>query len=117
MIITGSQRIYVHRSCCDMRRSFDRLARMVVEELEGEPLSGDMFVFLNRKRTHLKALYWDKDGYALWYKRLEKGKFNRPLREDCELDRSEWLHMLEGLEVRVIGKQPRYNLPNDKKFK
>jgi len=89
-----------------MRRSFDRLACMVVEELKQDPLSGDVFVFLNRTRSMIKVLLWDEDGYVIWYKRLEKGKFLVP--ESEVMDRVALLHMLEGVEAQIIKRSPRY---------
>jgi len=110
----GATRIFLYQGRCDMRRSFDRLASMVKEELNENPLTGDLFVFLNRNQKMVKCLYWDKDGYALWYKRLERGKFVRPSINGCELDQINWLHLLEGVEVKVIKKQPRYKIIDEK---
>jgi transposase len=101
-------RIFLYRGICDMRRSFDRLAGMVEDRLERDPLSGDVFVFINRDASRLKALYWDRDGYALWYKRLEEGRFMIPGGEGMEIDRTAWVHMLEGMDVKVLRRQPRY---------
>jgi transposase len=97
-----------------MRRNFDRLARMVDEQLQSNPLSGDVFVFINRAMSRLKALYWDTDGYVLWYKRLEQGQFMIPGGEGIEIDRTAWMHMLEGVEVKIIKRQRRY-VVNDRK--
>jgi transposase len=106
--IIASRRIYLYRGICDMRRSFDRLARMVDEQLERDPLSGDVYIFINRDASRLKALYWDRDGYALWYKRLEQGQFKIPGGESLEIDRTAWVHMIEGVEVKVLKRHKRY---------
>jgi len=113
MIGLAARRIYLYRGICDMRRSFDRLARMVEEQLQQEPLSGDVFVFINRNSSRIKALYWDKDGYVLWYKRLEQGQFMIPGGEGIEIDRTAWMHMLEGIDVKIIRRRQRYG--RDKK--
>jgi len=67
--------VYVHRGWTDMRSGFDRLSELVKNELSISPLSGGVFVFVSRCRRRVKLLYWDRDGYALWYKRLEAGAF------------------------------------------
>jgi transposase len=70
-------RVFVCTEPADMRRSFDGLAALVQQHLECDPLSGDLFVFRSKRGDRVKLLYWNDDGYALWYKRLEEGK--RPL--------------------------------------
>lgn len=112
-----STRIFLYRGACDLRRSFDRLALMVVEELKEDPLAGDWFVFLSADKRKLKVLYWDQDGYALWYKRLETGRFMMPSEENGCLDRASWAHLLEGIEAKVIKRQPRYRRENMKIIK
>ena len=107
-------RIYLYRGACDLRRSFDRLALMVIEEFKEDPLKGDWCVFLSADKRKLKVLYWDNDGYALWYKRLERGRFVMPVDDGQCLDRASWAHLLEGIQVRVIKRQPRYRLENMK---
>ena len=110
----ATNRIFLYQGICDMRRSFDRLAYMVTDQMQENPLSGDLFVFLNRNKTMLKALYWDRDGYAIWYKRLEKGRFITPNTDATEISRSNWMHLLEGVEVKIIKKQPRYRIIDGK---
>jgi transposase len=71
-------RIYFCVMPVDMRCSFDSLAELVRQYFQAEPQSGHMFVFRNKREDCLKVLYWDRDGYALWYKRLERGTFSLP---------------------------------------
>ncbi len=71
-------RIFISTEATDMRKGFDGLSAIVEHRWGTSPLSGDLFVFSNRRQTLLKLLYWDTDGYAIWYKRLECGTFRIP---------------------------------------
>jgi transposase len=104
--------IYLCREATDMRRGFDRLAEMVRSVIRQDPLSGHLFVFRSRVGDRVKLLYWDRDGYALWYKRLERGRFQAPGRvgEDGRMDSRELAMMLEGWEWPA-AKRSRYSLP------
>lgn len=108
--LPSSIRIYLCLQPADMRRSFDRLALMVREIIRQDPLSGQLFVFRNRKGDRVKLLYWDQDGFAIWYKRLEKGIFHWPegVFPDGRLERRELAMMLEGMKVVQVSKRPRY---------
>ena len=68
-------RVWLYTRPTDMRKSFDGLAALVRNALQEDPTSGHLFVFLNRKRTQMKVLYFDRSGYCLWSKRLERGRF------------------------------------------
>jgi len=70
--------IYVRPGATDMRKQINGLAVIVEEELGGEPLSGNLFLFCNRRRTHLKVLYWERNGFCQWMKRLEQDRFPWP---------------------------------------
>ena len=78
MLNVSTVRIYLCLEPTDMRKSFDTLAALVREHLQGDPLSGTWFVFRGKQGNRLKILYWDRDGYALWNKRLEQGTFEFP---------------------------------------
>ena len=84
--LTGSLRVFVCRQAADMRRSFDGLCGMVEQIVQEDPLSGHLFVFRNRNRDRLKILYWDRDGLAIWYKRLEAGTWQLPTDVNVTVD-------------------------------
>ena len=71
-------RVFMCLTPTNMRCGFDTLAQLVREAMGGDPLSGDLFLFTARRRDRLKILYWDRDGLAIWYKRLEEGTFRIP---------------------------------------
>ncbi len=76
--LSATARIYICRQPVDMRKSFDGLAAAASQLLAQNPASGHFFVFLNGRRTLVKILSWDGDGYCIWSKRLEQGQFNLP---------------------------------------
>lgn len=85
----------------DMRKSINGLSILVSEYLAQDPFSGHLFVFCNRKRTILKILYWDKNGFCLWHKRLEKHRFRWPEAENQvkEISIRELLWLIDGLSL------------------
>jgi transposase len=105
-MLTLPARIFFCKEPVSMRKSFEGLSLAVEQLFPGELLSGAFFVFLNRQRNCLKALYWDRDGFAIWYKRLEKGTFGRLAQKD-NLDRREFLMLLEGIVPKKI--RPRFS--------
>ena len=109
-----SSRIYLCSSPTDMRKGFDTLAALVKDFLGQDPLSGHLFLFVGRARDRLKVLYWDADGFALWYKRLEEGTFKMPRASSeaagVELKASELAMMLEGIDLRSVKRTKRMTL-------
>jgi transposase len=85
----------------DMRKSFDSLAEIVRNFLSHDPLSGHLFVFRNRSRQRVKILWWDRDGLAIYYKRLERGEFQFPRANTpaVEITRDELVRLLSGLGI------------------
>ena len=101
-------RIYLHARPTDMRKSFDGLSGIVRGEFGRDPLSGDLFVFVNRRRDFVKALYWERDGLALWSKRLERGRFAPGAEGPAEIGREELALLLEGVRAKVVSRSPRW---------
>ncbi len=106
-----SVRVYLCTSPADMRKGFDTLAAMVRDYLGYDPLSGHLFLFVGRDRDRIKILYWDRDGFALWYKRLEEGTFRLPSKstgKSVELKASELAMLLAGIDLTSIKRRRRY---------
>jgi transposase len=101
--VEEAKAVYLFGQACDMRRGFDRLAEYVASAVGKTVIAGGVFVFLSRDRRRVKILYWDKDGYALWYKRLEAGVFRVELEDGHEeLTGVDLKLLLEGLELKRI---------------
>jgi transposase len=107
LALTVASRIYLYRAPCDMRKSFDGLCGLIRSELGADPLSGSLFVFINRRRNMIKCLYWDRDGFAIWFKRLERGCFNLPdiTASDGRIDRLQLTLLLEGVVPKKVGRR------------
>ena len=107
-------RIWLASEATDMRCGFDRLAERVRAVIGEDPLSGHLFVFRSRRGDRLKILTWDRDGFILWYKRLEVGVFKLPRPEGAgravELRASELAMILDGIDVSRLKRTPRYEL-------
>lgn len=107
-----AQRYYLYREPTDMRKSFDGLCGLVRSGLRRDPLSGEVFVFINRRRTHIKLLVWDRSGFVLYYKRLEEGTFELPAAPQAgRLTWQQLLLMLEGVSLASARYRKRYVLP------
>lgn len=98
---------------CDMRRSFDGLSMMAEHIIRESPFSGHLFVYCNRRTDRVKILYWDRDGWAIWYKRLEAGTFQYPFGETGRKEIAAWELgvLLEGIDLKAGRRRKRYVLP------
>lgn len=108
----GTTRVFVHGRPVDMRRSFTGLVALVKQVLEEDPLSGSVFVFVNRRGHYAKVLYWDRTGFCLWAKRLERGVF---VRAHCgQIKRAvsfmDLKLLLEGIELNEVRRRRRFSL-------
>ena len=110
----SAARIFLKRGATDMRKGFDGLSGLVRESFGREPTDGSLFVFVGRRRDMVKALYWDRDGFALWSKRLERGRFTPPQGDGGVIGRAELLLLLEGVSVRVMRRSPRWAKAEEK---
>jgi transposase len=110
--IPGQVKIFLAAEPADMRQGFDRLAARVSQTLQADPLSGHLFVFRNRRADRLKLLYWDGDGYAVWYKRLESGTFRFPTaargQTSLTISAADWAMLLDGVDLSSVRRGKRY---------
>lgn len=109
-------RIFVASGPVDMRKSFDGLSALTLGVLGKDPLSGHLFVFFNRRGDHVRVLFWDRTGFALYAKRLERGRFRLPWEQgqpvSChEVEAAELGLILEGIDLRGARRRARWNPP------
>lgn len=109
--LTSSQRYLLYKGDCDMRRGAYSLSGLVRNELDRDPLSGDVFVFLNRRRSCIKLLRWEPGGFVLYGKHLEKGTYTRPASMGKEglLSFPELVLMIEGIVIKQGMQKPRFS--------
>ena len=103
--------VYLHREPVDFRKSINGLSVIVEESMKVSPFDPGLFVFCNRRRDKLKVLYWDKTGFALWYKRLEKDKFKWPHKHSdstITVTHEQWGWLLRGLNFLDIKPHQSY---------
>jgi len=113
--LPASVRVYLATAPCDMRRSFDGLHALVVTVMQLDALAGHLFVFANKRRDRVKILYWDRDGFAVWAKRLEEGTYAMPFSEAGpggearrEITAQELGALLSGIDLSQAQRRKRY---------
>jgi transposase len=114
--LTSSYRYFLHSLPTDMRKGFDGLCGLVHGELGRRPLSGEVFVFINRQRDKIKLLHWEQGGFVLYYKRLERGTFELPkmntASKTCQISWSSLMLMVEGIMIEKSKQRRRYFINN-----
>ena len=110
--LSAAIRVYLASQPADMRKSFDGLAALA-SGLALDPLSGHLFVFVNKRRDRVKILYWDRDGLAVWAKRLERGTFRIPAAgfDRVEMTTAELAALLAGIDLDTTRRRVRYTRP------
>lgn len=107
-----SAKIFLYSQPTDMRKGFNGLYNLVLDQMDLDPLLGYLFVFFNRQRTLIKVLHWNRDGLAIFHKRLEKGTFKRPTirlnAPNSELSKEELFMILHGIDFEKTKKRKRY---------
>ena len=114
--VNGSANIFIYTVPVDMRKAIDGLSLLLVEVLEQSPQSGDIYIFCNKIRTKVKLLYWDKNGFILHYKRLEKGRFKWPKKqngnEQIEINAEQLSWLFAGLDFILMDTFSELNFEN-----
>ena len=111
--LSAAVRVYLAKEPADMRKNFDGLAALVSGALGLDPLSGHLFVFINKRRDRVKVLYWDRDGLAVWAKRLERGSFRVPaaVAGRVEMTTADLAALLAGIDLDTASRRLRYKRP------
>ena len=112
IMLPSAVRIFLCTRPVDLRKSFDGLTGLVRDCFGQDPLSGHLFLFLNRRRDRIKILYFDRDGLAIWYKRLEAGSFQMPqvTQDGVELQPAQLAMLLSGIDLRTARQRKRFQL-------
>jgi transposase len=114
---TGNTRIFLCTQDTDMRKSFDSLRGIISRAMHLDPLSGNLFLFKNKRGDRIKVLYFDSDGFALWYKVLQRGTFQFPDLQNfssagLEIDAYTLRMILDGIDLGSIRRRERYHAPH-----
>jgi transposase len=111
--LPANTRVYLCTKATDMRKGFDGLHAQAQQVFQQDPLDGHLFLFVNQRRDRLKALWWDRDGMALFYKRLEAGTYQLPSARDdaagIEIDATDLALLLNGIDLQSAKRRKRYS--------
>jgi len=107
--LTESHRFFLFSKPTDMRKSFDGLSGLIINGMKRNPLSGDVYIFVNKKRNLMKLLHFTFGGFVLYYKRLEEGTFGIDFYNKTEISYAELIMIIAGIEVQKIQKRKRFS--------
>jgi transposase len=105
LAISSNAKIYFFQEPIDTRKGVEGLSFLVEKLFSGELTTGAYFVFVNRAKDRMKVLYWDNDGFAIWWKRLEKGSFRLLGIDRAQIDRREFFMLLEGITPSKVQRR------------
>src|SRR5690606_24457080 len=108
--LSSSSRYFLYQHQADMRKGFDGLSGLIREGLSQNPLSGDVFIFFNKRRTQVKLLLWERDGFSIYHKRLERGTYELPQKVSPELRSDELMLILEGISLKSVRRRKRFDV-------
>lgn len=113
LTLSSAVRVYLAAEPVDLRKGFDGLSAATRTIIDADPLSGHMFVFVNRRGNRMKILLWQPSGFLLVYKRLERGTFKlprapQPGKRHIRLEAAELMLLLEGIDLRGASRRPRW---------
>jgi transposase len=112
-------RVFLYRRPTDMRKSFHGLVALTESALKKDPLSGSLFVFVNRRRDRVKILYWGQTGFCIWYQQLQQGTYQLPSHDSLdeqdtlEVTRSQLSLILDGIDLSSVRQRRRFQLPRE----
>jgi transposase len=112
--LSDSLSYYYYRDCVDMRKGFDALCGLVRSQMQRNPLSGEVFMFMNRSRNTVKILRWESGGLVIYHKRLERGRFEEPVYRNSDksyhLGWAELVMMIQGISMQNRVQRKRYKI-------
>ena len=112
LALSDATRYFLYRPPADMRQGCYSLAAIVRQQMQTDPLSGDIFIFLSRRRNHIKLLRWERDGFALYSKRLEQGTYELPVPAEESsflITHQQLILILQGISLQQVHYRKRYN--------
>lgn len=109
-------RVFLYRHPTDLRKSFNGLVALTESKIQQDPLSGSLFVFVNRRQDRIKILYWGQSGFCIWYQQLQRGTYQLPKQDELdgveaiEMTRAQLSLILDGIDLASVRQRKRFQL-------